>query len=834
MAKFSGFRYAKNQRSKRLQGVWLVPDKKNFTETLSTQVANITVNWDRVTANSLISFTSTGSIPSLPDYNIGTITKGNVKLSTTLPAGTNVYEGIRTYNISASISNVILHSTNINLVDATPTFTFSANAGPIIFEGNSIRFSITSTNVPDFTDYYWTNDGSSTAADFSTPTQSSGNITFINNQANIGFAVLADFTTDDLDFVSLTAETLILKLRSGSTNGPIVATANTVFITDSSLTSASIFSISPNVVSGSQLTTTFTLAGYAFDFLPNVYVRTAANVDFLASSIVRFTNSSINFTLPRNFTTTESPLSIYITQLSNSPILTNSLSVLPATITSVSPTNYSGASGTSFSLTGTNFDTAAAQVYMRSSGNVDYLTSNIVRTSATNITFRSPRNFTLAESPISIYLMQPSNNALLANVITPGNAPLWVTGSGTLASTYSLNQVVSTSVTATDSDGQTVSYSIVSGGLPSGVGINASTGVISGTISSSVETDTTHTFTVRATDSIGNFSDRVFSILQRASIVAVYSFTGGDQSFTVPSGVTRVTFKLWGAGGTATVSLTSFALPFGGDGGFTQSTLATSGGTTYTVIVGQSTFNRNGGLNYGGGRSGNYDGSYGGGDGGGRSAIRIGSTEILTAGGGGGGGMYWMTGPHPAASPGGVGGGLVGGGGGGYAWTAAGDGRTAGGGTQTAGGIGAKHQGPPPNTGDPTFYTVRQAPGNGAQFSGGPVASTFSGGGGGGGWYGGGGGTGERYQDSGTRWGGGGGSGWVGRDGANTLSGTNYGAVGDPQDLGGRTDTVNNVTYYNTITIQGRNSGDANYGGNAGTGAKDNLVGGHGRIVIIY
>ena len=200
--------------------------------------------------------------------------------------------------------------------------------------------------------------------------------------------------------------------------------------------------------------------------------------------------------------------------------------------------------------------------------------------------------------------------------------------------------------------------------------------------------------------------------------------------------------------------------------------------------------------------------------------------------------MYWRTGPQPWASPGGVGGGLVGGGGGGYAWTAAGDGRTAGGGTQTAGGLGARHQGPPPNTGNANDFTVRFAPGNGSQFAGGPVATSYAGGGGGGGWYGGGGGTGEKLQDSGTRWGGGGGSGWAGRNGTSTLPGTNYGSVASPEDVNGRTDTVTNITYYYTVVIQGRNSGDAHYGNNAGLGINvyntPSAVGGHGRIVVLY
>lgn len=839
MAKFSGFRYARNQRSRRLKGVWLIPDNRYPVETLTNQSTNVTVVWGNINANSTITFTSTGLLTSLPNYNIGNKTSGNVKLSTSLPAGTNTYEGPRYFTINAFISNALVHSTNINLLDAAPTFTITTDTGWVISEGDTVRFFISSTNVPNNTVYYWTVGGTSSASDI-VGGITSGSLNIFNNQADVIFTITNDLITDNPDFISTPPETLVLNIRSASIFGPIVATANTVYINDTSLTQATLTSVSPVIVAGPQ-TSTFTLTGTAFDLSPNVYVRATGNVNYLANNIVRNTSSNVSFRFPKNFSTAESPLSVWMVQPSNAMLLNNVITISAATLTSVSPGTYSGLQNSSFSLTGTNFDTAP-QVYLRTNANVNYLVSNIVRNSITNITFTSPRNFTVAEGPLSVWLIQPSNSVILANVIIAGSVPVWTTASGNIGPVMydSVDtRSYTTTVVATDPDGGAITYSFVGTGYPVNTSLNASTGVISNGYIDKVATTTIYGFTVRATDQAGNFTDRQFSIAVLAQVALVYSYTGGDQSFTVPSGLERVTFKLWGAGGTASQSLTFAPIPVGGDGGFAQSTIATTAGTTYTLIVGQSTYNRNGGLNYGGGRSGQNDGGYGGGDGGGRSAVRLSSgTEILTAGGGGGGGMYWMTGPFPWASPGGVGGGLVGGGGGGYAWTAAGDGRTAGGGTQTAGGLGARHQGPPPNTGNANDYTLRFAPGNGSQFAGGPVATSFSGGAGGGGYYGGGGGTGERLQDSGTRWGGGGGSGWAGRNGASTLPGTDYGSVGSPEDTGGRTDTVTNVTYYNTVVIQGRNSSDAYYGNNAGLGINvynnPASVGGHGRIVIIY
>ena len=113
----------------------------------------------------------------------------------------------------------------------------------------------------------------------------------------------------------------------------------------------------------------------------------------------------------------------------------------------------------------------------------------------------------------------------------------------------------------------------------------------------------------------------------------VFSSTGADQTFTVPAGVTRVEVKLWGAGGGS-----YSAGPPGGPGGagaFVRANLAVTPGEVLTVIAGAASpddaITR--GIVYGGGGEGGYFGA----DGGGRSAIRRGTSELVTAGGGGAG-----------------------------------------------------------------------------------------------------------------------------------------------------------------------------------------------------
>ena len=107
-----------------------------------------------------------------------------------------------------------------------------------------------------------------------------------------------------------------------------------------------------------------------------------------------------------------------------------------------------------------------------------------------------------------------------------------------------------------------------------------------------------------------------------------FAYTGGNQTFIVPSGVTKITVELLGAGGS-----TAYSGSGNGEqaGGYVFGDLSVTAGQTYTVVVGGQT--NNGFTQYGGGGAGSY--SYGG-SGGGRSALVLNGADVVTAGGGGG------------------------------------------------------------------------------------------------------------------------------------------------------------------------------------------------------
>ena len=215
-----------------------------------------------------------------------------------------------------------------------------------------------------------------------------------------------------------------------------------------------------------------------------------------------------------------------------------------------------------------------------------------------------------------------------------------------------------------------------------------------------------------------------------------FSYTGSQQTFTVPAGVSTITIKVWGAqGGNSGYYSSSGNCATGGKGGYSTGTLSVSSGNTVYIYVGgqgegysscstqmQNTGAKDGGWNGGGGNSVTGPGGTGGG---GASDVRYGGTgtsnrKIVGGGGGGGGNAENST----RLSNGGAGGGT--------------SGQTMATNTQ--------------------FYS--RSPGNGAtQSSGnsngvGSTANQNLSGGGGGGYYGGG------KGDNST--GGGGGSGYIG------------------------------------------------------------------------
>jgi hypothetical protein len=114
-----------------------------------------------------------------------------------------------------------------------------------------------------------------------------------------------------------------------------------------------------------------------------------------------------------------------------------------------------------------------------------------------------------------------------------------------------------------------------------------------------------------------------------------FSYTGSNQTFTVPNNVGYIGVYMWGAGGSRGVA-----------GAMVQGVLEVSPGEILNILVGQGGL-ANATNSYGGGGKGGIQNGSGqlGGSGGGRSAIQRGGTDpmndIVVAGGGGGANPYF-------------------------------------------------------------------------------------------------------------------------------------------------------------------------------------------------
>lgn len=211
-------------------------------------------------------------------------------------------------------------------------------------------------------------------------------------------------------------------------------------------------------------------------------------------------------------------------------------------------------------------------------------------------------------------------------------------------------------------------------------------------------------------------ADRLLvAIPKRPQTKFSFTYTGANQTFTVPSGITSINIKAWGAGGGGGRLYTFGTVP-GAGGGYSSGNLSVTSGQILTVIVGRGGLASTTSFNVGYGGGGGVPCPQGGNGGGGRSAVRNASAvELITAGGGGGGSV--STNYETGYSPGG-------GSSGGTPGNVNQSGKP---GTQSAGGLHSASNGAT----DGTQYTGGN--GNTSSATGCPSA------GGGGGYYGGGG-----------------------------------------------------------------------------------------------
>ena len=144
-------------------------------------------------------------------------------------------EGAETFRVqvrTGSTSGTVVATSSlitVNDTSLTPTYSLVASTTSVN-EGSSVNFTITTTNLPNTT-FYWTNAGTTTSADFSDGANQ-GTVTTSGGTAVITRTLSNDVTTEG-------SETIILSIRRNSYSDPILATAATVTVNDTSVLSFS-------------------------------------------------------------------------------------------------------------------------------------------------------------------------------------------------------------------------------------------------------------------------------------------------------------------------------------------------------------------------------------------------------------------------------------------------------------------------------------------------------------------------------------------------------------------------------------------------------------------
>jgi len=235
-------------------------------------------------------------------------------------------------------------------------------------------------------------------------------------------------------------------------------------------------------------------------------------------------------------------------------------------VTSVDDTEVDSQAGgnQTFVITGANFLAGAVVKFIGSDATEITATTTTVNSSTQITAVIAKSSFVNAKEPYDVKVINGNSlTAQLDNVIFVDNSPTWTTGAGSLGIVY-FGTNASITVTATDVDSDTVTYSLISGALPAGLSLNANTGVISGTVTD-VGASTVSSFTLRATAN-SKTVDRAFSITANPNTSPSWVTASGTIDTIYDGGRTGYSFQLQATDNESdplTYTITSGSLPTG-------------------------------------------------------------------------------------------------------------------------------------------------------------------------------------------------------------------------------------------------------------------------------
>ena len=183
------------------------------------------------------------------------------------------------------------------------------------------------------------------------------------------------------------------------------------------------------------------------------------------------------------------------------------------TISSVDDTEIDSGGGGNQTLvvTGTNFVSGGVISFIGSDGTNFNATSTTFNSSTQVTAVAAKSSFVNSKEPYDIkYVGADGKTAILENIINVDNAPTWSTSAGSVGTVLESTTISTIQLTATDPDGDSVTYAETTSTL-SGIGLSlSSSGAITGSVGA-VSGNTTTSFTVRATAG-SKTTDRNFTI----------------------------------------------------------------------------------------------------------------------------------------------------------------------------------------------------------------------------------------------------------------------------------------------------------------------------------
>jgi hypothetical protein len=295
---------------------------------------------------------------------------------------------------------------------------------------------------------------------------------------------------------------------------------------------------------------TTVVSGGNFAANVSVYFVGSDNIERAAKSVVRSSSSSLIVTRPDNFPTNLGTYKLIVENPGITRPTGSSLHILNNAITAGTTPNWT--TGTTLPEIAKNIAYSTTLLATDIEGtDIDYsivsgtLPSGITLNNETGLLSGTYTGADFNTTNLVIRAIDTGGNTVDRTFRLFSLNPVWNTSASLPG--YQANVLYSTTLSV--SDDNAITYSLQSGSLPSGITLNTSTGVISGTSSST----STFTATIRATDSVGNYSDRVFTLANPVQgISGLYQWLtpdnySGGTSWTDASGNSR-TFTISGSG----------------------------------------------------------------------------------------------------------------------------------------------------------------------------------------------------------------------------------------------------------------------------------------------